>query len=143
MSAPETNIEPLKVLLVEDEFEALNLVKSMLISMGITQIYTAKNGLEAMQFLGEFDCDDLINVILCDWNMPRMSGLELLKQIRTVDPNVPFLMITGTADITSVSEAKAAGVTAYIKKPFSQDELKKKLVILARILAHRQASELI
>ncbi len=130
--------ENLKILLVEDSFEAMNLIKQMLSEFGIDQVYTAKNGMEALNFLGEIDGDDMVNLILCDCNMPRFSGLDLLTQLRTVDPDMPFLMITGNADLQSVQEAKSHGVSGYIRKPFSANELQKKLNAMARIMAHRQ-----
>lgn len=140
--ADGVSFDCLKVLLVEDNFQALNLAKEMLTAMGVTQIYTARSGTEALEFMGAFDDDDMINVVLCDWKMPGMSGLDLLQQIRTADPDIPFLMITGTADLQSVSEAKAAGVTAYIRKPYSADELRSKLSVIARIVEHRKTIEI-
>ncbi len=138
MAATDTAIKDIKVLLVEDSLEAMNLIRQMLQDMGITQVYTARDGLEALNFLSAIDGDDLVDLILCDWNMPRMSGLDLLKQLRTADPDLPFMMITGAADMQSVTEAKSYGVTGYIKKPFSADELQKKLHVMARVIAHRR-----
>ena len=69
--------------------------------------------------------------------MPKLSGLDVLRQIRTVDPDMPFIMITGAADSDSVIAAKTSGVTAYIAKPFSQDELKKKLKLILRLIIAR------
>lgn len=61
-----------------------------------------------------------------------MSGVEFLRQLRSVDPDVPFLMTTGRSDIESVVEAKASGVTGYIRKPFSPVQLAEKLKIIAK-----------
>ena len=138
MKHSDPTLTELRVLLVEDSFDAMTLIKSMLSDMGITQIFTAKNGIEALNFLGTVDEEDFLDVVLCDWNMPRLTGLELLKQVRSCDPDLLFLMITGTADVESVKEAKACGVNGYIRKPFSGDELRKKLKTVARIVAHRQ-----
>ena len=138
METTEYSVDKLRVLLVEDSMEAMNLIRSMLADLGITQIFTAKDGREALEFLGAVDGDDIVDVVLCDWNMPRMSGIELLRQIRTVDPGTPFLMITGAADGDSVIKAKSAGVTGYIRKPFSTEELKKKMHVLSRIVEHRR-----
>lgn len=128
-------VDELRVLVVEDSFEAMNLVKGMLADLGIHEVYTAKNGMEALDFLGS--CDDLIDVVVCDWNMPRMTGIELLRQLRTVDSDMPFIMVTGTADHQSVIEAKGSGVTAYLVKPYSANELAKKLGLVARMLRAR------
>ncbi len=129
-------VSDLKVLAVEDSTEAMNLMRNMLKEIGINQIYTATDGKQALDFLGE--CEDLIDVVIADWHMPRMTGLELLKQLRTVDPELPFLMITGAADFDSVVEAKANAVTGFVKKPYSAVELLKKLKVVARINAHRE-----
>ena len=129
-------LKDLRVLVVEDSFQAVALIRGMLTDFGITQIYTAKDGKEALDFLGT--CDELIDVVMCDWNMPRMSGLEVLRQVRTVDPDMPFLMVTGAADPDSVLAAKSNGVTAYIAKPFSANILKKKLNVVARLLSVRR-----
>ncbi len=137
MTTPEKNPDPLRVLLVEDSFQSMNLTKGMLHDLGITQIFTAKNGVEALNLLGTFDGEDFVDVVLCDWNMPEMNGMELLRQVRSCDPDLLFIMITGEADKASVVEAKAFGVNGYIKKPFSSDELRKKLAVAARIINHR------
>ena len=57
-----------------------------------------------------------------DWNLPHVSGLELLRQIRASDPDLPFLMVTGASDRESVIVAKENGVTGYLAKPYSQDQ---------------------
>jgi two-component system chemotaxis response regulator CheY len=69
----------------------------------------------------------MIDLVLCDWNMPGRSGLELLQQVRSVGLEVPFVMVTGRADKESVIAAKDAGVTAYISKPFSAAQLEAKM----------------
>ena len=126
----------LKVLAVEDNVQARALLRSTMKELGIDQIFMAKDGKEALDFLG--DCDDMINVIICDWNMPRVTGLEILRQVRTVDSDIPFMMVTGAADRESVSIAKENGVTSYLTKPYSQDDLGKKLKQILRILKVRQ-----
>ena len=120
----------LSVLVVDDEGSVTRLVRMMLTDLGVAQVFTAKDGREALDFLGDFD--DMIDVIICDWNMPRVSGLNLLQQIRTVDPDVPFLMLTGRADADSVKAARDVGVTGYMLKPFSAEQLHAKLNTVAR-----------
>jgi two-component system chemotaxis response regulator CheY len=125
-------------MLVEDSFQSMNLTKRMLQDLGITQVYTAKNGAEGLELLGTFDGEDFIDLVLCDWNMPVMNGIELLRQIRSCDPDMLFIMITGQADRASVSEAKDFGSNGYLKKPFSSDDLRKKLDVVSRVIAHRK-----
>ena len=93
-----------------------------------------------VDMLNAFDGENFVDIILCDWNMPRVSGMDLLKQVRSCDPEIPFMMITGMADVDAVTEARSFGVTAYIKKPFSQEALAKKMSTLERVLNHRRAS---
>jgi len=126
-----SDISELRVLLVDDSAEAISLVRSMRMELGINQVFTAKDGRQALDFLG--DCDDLIDAVLCDWRMPKLSGLDVLRRLRTVDPELPFIMITGSADADSVAKAKDSGVTAYIRKPFSAGQLEKKLNVVARL----------
>lgn len=125
------DIKDLKILVVEDQVEARAMIRHTLSELGITQVFEAPNGRDALSFLDT--AFDFVNIIICDWNMPKMSGVELLRQLRTVDPDIPFLMVTGRSDMDSVIEAKSSGVTGYIKKPFSAAELEAKL----RILLHR------
>lgn len=129
------SLSELRVLAVEDNFTALTLLRTMLADIGVNQVFTAKDGKEALDFLGA--ADDMIDIVLCDWKMPRMTGLDLLQQVRTVDPDIPFIMITGNADRESIMAAKNVGVTSYIAKPYSSKHLEKKLRALSRIVALR------
>ena len=141
MSDSRKDFDGIKVLVVEDDPNTLLLIKRMLLDLGVVNIFTSSNGEEALRLLGSFEGQDLINVVLCDWKMPNMSGLDVLKQIRTCDPDMPFLMITGNADVDSVIEAKAYSVTGYIKKPFSMEVLRKKLRIVQRMLDARENND--
>jgi two-component system chemotaxis response regulator CheY len=123
------SFEKIRILLVDDAHESRNMIKYMLSDMGISQIYEAVDGREGFDFMDV--ADDMIDIVICDWNMPRMSGINLLQQIRTVNLDMPFLMVTGRCDMNSVTEARSAGVTAYIRKPFSQNELEAKLRIVS------------
>lgn len=130
----------LKILVCEDDQNTMLLIKRMLLDLGVVHVFTCRDGAEALQLLGSFEGQDLINLVLCDWKMPNMSGIEVLKQIRSCDPDLPFLMVTGQSDVDSVVEAKAYSVTAYIKKPFSMEELRKKLRIVRRMIRARESS---
>ena len=122
-------VSEMMVLAVEDQSQSRKALLLCLKEIGIKQVYTAKDGQEAMSFMGE--CGDLVNMIICDWNMPKMTGLEFLRQIRSVNPDIPFIMVTGKADHDSVMDAKLNGVSAYIAKPYSVDDLKKKIAHFA------------
>lgn len=139
MGSPKVNLNDLTILVVDDESSVTRLVRMMLSDMGVTQVFTAKNGKEALDLLGEFQED--IDIVICDWNMPTISGLDLLRQIRTVDPDLPFLMLTARADIASVKDARDYGVTDYLRKPFSAETMQKKIIMHARSLAARRSIE--
>lgn len=129
MATSKDKLDALKVLIIDDTHEARIMLKNMLSEIGITQVFEASGGREGMRFMDS--AFDFIDIILCDWNMPEMNGLALLRQLRSVDASFPFMMITGRGDITSVSEAKGAGVSGYILKPYSLLQLETKLRIVA------------
>ncbi len=122
-------LEDLNVLVVEDNKQAMKLMIMILKGLGVNQIYQASDGKEAQDFLGE--ADELVNFIICDWRMPRMTGLELLQQVRTTHPDMPFLMVAANTDIQSVKTARQFGVNAYIGKPYSTKQMEEKIVALA------------
>ncbi len=126
-------IDELKVLVVEDNLQQRTMIRMMCKELGISQVFTANDGKEALDFLGS--CEDLVDVVICDWKMPRMTGIELLQQVRTVDPDLPFLMLTGLANADSVIAARESGVSAYLRKPFSAEQLEQKIRALAASMA--------
>lgn len=126
----ELDLQKINILVVEDNTRTMRLIQAVLKDMGVGQVFSARDGREAQTFLD--GAAELINLIICDWNMPRMTGLDLLKQVRTVDPHLPFLMVTARGTVDSVMAAKKSGVSAYIVKPFSPAELEQKVVSLAR-----------
>jgi two-component system chemotaxis response regulator CheY len=105
---------------------------------GIKKIVVVSSGEEAMKLLGAPDKYGTFDLVLCDWNMSGMSGLDLLRQVRSRDPHIPFLMITGNSDPDFVVEAKKHGVTGYIAKPFAPATLHKKVSVVAQMLAKRR-----
>lgn len=119
------NLTDLRIMVVDDQPDTQKMIKNMLLELGVTQVYTAPDGSKALEFMDSVP--DLVDVIMCDWNMPRVTGIEVLRQIRTVYPDLPFLMVTARGDVDSVVVAKEAGVDGYVRKPFSMDELKGKL----------------
>ena len=130
----KTALNDLKVLIVEDQDDAREVMQEMLKEIGITQIFEAKDGHEALESISK--SSDFINVVLCDWNMPSMTGLELLQQVRERDASLPFLMVTGRSDMDSVMEARDEGVSAYVRKPYTAKQLEAKL----RIILHKMAA---
>lgn len=119
------NPSKLGVLVVDDEQSVRTMIKSMLKQLQINQVLEAENGHEAMNLIGS--SAGTLNVVICDWTMPTVSGIELLRQVRSTGSSVPFVMVTGKADKDSVLEAKDAGVSAYIAKPLTLVQLEAKL----------------
>lgn len=132
------SLDSLRVLIIEDQREVRQLLRSMLKELRIDQVFEAANGREGLRFLD--DAPEMVDVVVCDWNMPGMSGIELLRQLRTVSADLPFVMITGRADRTSVLEAKAAGVNSYISKPFSLAQVEAKLRALLAAVERRETT---
>jgi CheY-like chemotaxis protein len=122
------NFTQLRVLIVEDQQESRTLLKQMLAELGVTQVYEAADGRIGLQFIDS--AFDFVDLILCDWNMPAMSGIEFLRQVRSTGSTIPFMMITGRSDQGSVIEAKNFGVDGYIRKPYSSTQVEAKLRIM-------------
>lgn len=135
---PAIFIPDLGVLVVDDNAEMCNVIRRMLIDMGMSKVTICKSGQDALKLLNDASLQSAIDVILCDWNMPGTSGIELLRETRKTKPDLPFLMITGNATKKFVSEAKKLGVTDYIAKPFAPLVLQKKIDAVARLLAKRR-----
>ena len=118
----------IKVLIAEDQQDVLMILRNMLQELGVNQIFEASNGEEADVFIET--AIDMINLVIADWNMPIKDGLSVLEKVKTLNPGMPFIMITGRSDVNSVMGAKKAGVDGYIRKPFSLSELDKKVSYL-------------
>jgi two-component system chemotaxis response regulator CheY len=115
----------MKFLVVDDSATMRRIVINSLQRIGFSDTVEAGDGQEA---LAKFDSS--IKFVITDWNMPNMSGVDLLRQIRSANTDMPFLLVTGRCDADSVLEAKTAGVSAYIRKPFSLNQLEAKLRIV-------------
>ena len=118
----------LKVLVVDDYATMRRIVRNLLTQIGFTDIEEADNGASALAKLKE----SKFGLIVSDWNMEPMTGLELLKHVRN-DPNhaahatVPFIMVTAESKPENVVAAKQAGVSNYIVKPFNAQTLQQKI----------------
>ncbi|OFW84334.1 MAG: hypothetical protein A2018_07300 [Alphaproteobacteria bacterium GWF2_58_20] len=120
----------MRVMVVDDVEMTQRLVGAMLRNMGISQVFLAGNGVEALdQIVAE---PERVNTLLCDWNMPEMDGMALLSNLRQQGIDIPFVMMTGRNDEASVHLAKESGVDAYIVKPCCPFQLKEKLLHVHR-----------
>jgi len=115
----------LQILVVDDQQSMRELTRHCLKQMGISKIEIAKSGEEALGVLGKTKFD----LIVSDWNMDGISGLELLTKIRgnPVIKKLPFIMATGQKEKAQIMAAKEAGANNYVVKPFSTADLRKRI----------------
>jgi two-component system chemotaxis response regulator CheY len=129
-------VQPNLNFLVVDDFSTMRrIIKNLLHDLGYANVTEADDGKTALPLLkdGNFD------VLITDWNMPGMPGLELLKQVRADArlAKLPVLMLTAEAKREQIVEAAQAGVSGYVIKPFTAATLKEKI---DKILAARAAA---
>lgn len=119
------SISNLKVLIVDDYKTMLKIIGNLLKQIGFQHIEEATDGTMALEKLKK----EKFDLIISDWNMEPMSGLDLLKTVRSDGElkNLPFIMVTAESKVENVVIAKQAGVTNYIVKPFNAQTLKSKL----------------
>ncbi len=115
----------IKILVVDDFSTMRRIVKNILKQIGYTEIDEAEDGNGALAKLRQ----DKYDLIVSDWNMPNMTGLDLLKAIRADNAlnGIPVLMVTAEAKKENVVEAIKAGVNNYIVKPFTAEVLREKI----------------
>jgi two-component system chemotaxis response regulator CheY len=121
----------MNVLVVDDvELTRMMLVKGLK-NIGITSIFEAEDGVDAMRIFKDKDID----VIFSDWKMPRMDGIELAKKVREMTDDCPVIMITAENTKGSVIDAIRAGVSDYLIKPFDPATLREKLTKWTKVEA--------
>lgn len=115
----------MSVLVVDDYKTMLRIIGNLLKQIGFQNVDEATDGATALQKLREKP----YGLVISDWNMEPMTGLQLLKEVRADNrlAKVPFIMITAESRTENVVAAKAAGVTNYIVKPFNAETLKQKI----------------
>ncbi len=113
----------LKILLADDSGVMRKIILRALNALEITDVTEAVDGAEALELFKA----ETFDLVLSDWNMPNMSGLELVKAIRETGSKVPVFMITTESEQSRVLEAIQAGASNYLVKPFEQDVLLDKL----------------
>ena len=114
------------ILIVDDYKTMLRIIRNLLRQLSFTNIEEATDGSMALRKMREKKFD----LVISDWNMEPMTGLQLLKEVRADNrlKDTPFIMITAEAKTENVIAAKKAGVSNYIVKPFNAETLKGKLV---------------
>jgi two-component system chemotaxis response regulator CheY len=115
----------MKFLVVDDFSTMRRIVRNLLKELGFTNVQEAEDGVDALQKLGDGNFDFVVS----DWNMPNMTGIELLRKIRSEPAlkHLPVLMVTAEAKRENIIEAAQAGASGYIVKPFTAATLDEKL----------------
>ncbi|NDU85908.1 MAG: chemotaxis protein CheY [Ferrovum sp.] len=122
MSGVDTNM---KFLVVDDFSTMRRIVRNLLKELGFTNVVEAEDGIDALNKLKSGD----IEFVVSDWNMPNMTGIDLLRNIRK-DPalkHLPVLMVTAEAKKENIIEAAQSGASGYIVKPFTAATMDEKL----------------
>jgi two-component system chemotaxis response regulator CheY len=115
----------MKILVVDDMATMRRIVKNILKQLGFASVEEAENGQEALQKLRA----DTFGFVVSDWNMPVMTGIDMLREIRADEKlkAIPVLMVTAEAQQANLVEAIQAGVSNYIVKPFTAETMQQKL----------------
>jgi two-component system chemotaxis response regulator CheY len=115
----------MRFLIVDDSSTMRRIIINTLNKLGYQDVVEAGNGREGIEKLGMGPVD----VILTDWNMPEMSGLDFVRSLRSLPStkDTPVLMITTNAAKDDIIEALKVGVTSYVVKPFTPDTMKEKI----------------
>ena len=123
----EAVIRSAKVLIVDDEFYMRKVIRTLLLSVGVTDVHDAPDGASGLIAIGALNPD----VVILDWQMAGMNGPEFLRWVRKPDtfpfPNVPIIMLTGHGEHSRVVEAMRLGVHEFLVKPVSGQALYERL----------------
>jgi two-component system, chemotaxis family, chemotaxis protein CheY len=118
------------ILVVDDSSVIRESVRKELLGIGYSSVIEADDGKKALALLeGASATSSPVTLVISDWNMPNMNGLEFLKVVRRTPKwlNLPFIMLTSASQISEVVDAISAGVSTYVVKPLDGKTLKEKL----------------
>ncbi len=137
------NSKELKILIVDDFVTARNFARKELTALGYENIDESPSVDEAISRIkSAHQKGQPYQIILCDWQMPEKSGLELLSFVKA-DPdfkNTPFMMVTSESETDAIVQAISLGASDYLTKPFIRDNLKKKLTRVFSSFSQKSAS---
>ena len=116
----------MNILIVDEYKTMLRIVENLLKQLGFKNVHQATDSVAALKILR----DGSIGLVISEWNMQPMTGLQLLKEVRadSMMKSIPFIMVTAESKTENVIAAKEAGVNNYIIKPFNAKTLKQKLI---------------
>lgn len=123
----------LTLLLVDDSQTMRGIVRGILVDLGFKRILEAADGAAALEILRQ----EKVDLVICDWNMPKMTGIELLEAVRcSLDLySTKFIMVTAEANNEHVIRAIESGISNYIVKPFSSKVLLEKILQVLKVPA--------
>ncbi len=118
----------MRALVIDDSRAVRRIIGNIMKGLGYDTIQ-AGNGLEG---LSQLEAHGLQDIVLVDWNMPEMNGLEFIKAVRAIPAygDMPIMMITTETEMENISQAFLAGVNEYVMKPFDKDMILEKLQLL-------------
>jgi two-component system, chemotaxis family, chemotaxis protein CheY len=122
-SRAENLVQATRVLLIDDNQYMRKVVRNLLMNLGVKNIYEASDGISGLEMIRMYAPD----VVILDWEMPLLSGAELVRIVRSPGvfpvPDVPIIMLTGHVERWRVVEATRLGVNEFLKKPVSAKAL--------------------
>jgi two-component system chemotaxis response regulator CheY len=123
----------MRVLIVDDYTTMLRILRNLLRQLELNNVDEAQNGEEALFKLRK----ETFDLVISDWNMTPMTGLDLLRQVRADArlKRIPFIMVTAESKTENVITAKQAGVSNYIVKPFNAETLRMKIESVFKVAA--------
>lgn len=122
-------LSDMSVLVIDDLEIMRNMIEYALKAMEVGKITTSTNGAHALSLVES--STEPFDLIICDWMMPQMDGLEFLQKIRARNDNTQFLMLTAKSSSEAVAIAVKAGADSYIIKPFTVRDLYKKMLFIS------------
>ena len=124
-----------RILVVDDQGSIRAVFQAFLKDLGFANVLSAIDGEDSIHFLEKHPVD----LIICDWAMPKLSGLEVLQVVRSeeVTKTLPFMMVTSSSEIAKVQQAVELGVSDYLIKPFQPGQLCQKVIILLQASSHQ------
>lgn len=114
----------MKILVVDDSSTMRRIIANTLKQAGQENVIEAGDGLEGIK---QLEANPDVGLVLSDWNMPNMNGLDFLKKVRETNKELPIIMVTTEAEKQNVVTAIKAGANNYIVKPFTPEVLKEKI----------------
>lgn len=123
MTQSKHSLKNLKVMIVDDNGNMLNLITTILLAIGVRETFEALDGETALAEFTHFKPD----IIITDWHMEPMNGVEFVKKVRrgknSPNPFVPIIMLTGHTEMSLVVEARDVGINEFLVKPISPKSL--------------------